>query len=179
MDWLSLPQIIGYMAYVSSFYACAQKEDNRLFKYFGGSWLLFGLHHDLMGNDAAAVSAVLIGLRMFTSVSWKGAVIAYPFSALALVMGYFTYASPLSLLPLGAVIIATFGAAYFSGVSLRLIFISTNILWFVHNAAVGSIGAMAFDITIAASHALTAGRIYLDHRKEQTPEPPSEMPKAA
>lgn len=179
MDWFSFPQIVGYIAYVSSFYACAQKDDNRLFKYFGCSWLLFGLHHFLMGNDAAAVSAVLIGIRMFTSIYWKGAVIAYPFSVLALVMGYFTYASPLSLLPLGAVIVATFGAAYFSGVSLRLIFISTNVLWFVHNAAVGSIGAMAFDITIAVSHGLTAWRIHLDRKKEKAPETVSEMPEAA
>ncbi len=63
MEWFSLPQIVGYVAYVSSFYACAQKDDKRLFKFFGYSWILFGLHHYMMGNDTAAVSAALIGIR--------------------------------------------------------------------------------------------------------------------
>lgn len=166
MDYFSLPQVIGYIAYLSSFYACAQKDDKRLFKYFGYSWLLFGVHHYMMGNDAAAVSAVLIGIRMFLSIRWSGAVVAYPFSLIALVMGYFTYVSPISLLPLAALIVATFGASYRSGISLRLIFISTNCMWFAHNFIVGSIGAMAFDVTIAASHALTAYRIYADSKRK-------------
>lgn len=165
MELFSLPQIVGYIAYVSSFYACAQKDDKRLFKFFGYSWLLFGLHHYMMGNDAAAVSAVLIGIRMFMSIRWSGAVVAYPFSLIALVSGYVTYVSPVSLLPLAALIVATFGASYRSGVSLRLIFISTNCMWFAHNFIVGSIGAMAFDVTIAASHALTAYRIRADAKK--------------
>lgn len=162
MEWFSLPQIVGYIAYVSSFYACAQKDDKRLFKFFGYSWVLFGLHHYMMGNDTAAVSAALIGIRMFMSVRWSGWVVAYPFSLIALIMGYLTYVSPVSLLPLAALIVATFGASYWKGIPLRMIFISTNCMWFAHNFIVGSIGAMAFDVTIAASHALTAYRIYKD-----------------
>ncbi len=165
MEMFSVPQIIGYIAYLSSFYACAQKDDKRLFKYFGFSWLLFAVHHYMMGNGTAAVSAILIGVRMFLSIRWSGAIIAYPFSAIALISGYMTYASPLSLLPLSAVLIATFGASYSGGVVLRSIFIFTNCLWFVHNYAVGSIGAMAFDVTIAFSHALTAWRIHSDSKQ--------------
>lgn len=168
MQWLSLPQNIGYVAYAISFCGCLQKKDRNLFAFMGTAWLLFGLHHFFMGNLTACASGVVIMARMYLSIWYKGAKMAFPFAIIAVFFAVLTYQSPYSLLPLGAVLLATFGSAYSTGIGVRVSFMSGSCLWLIHNFAMKSIGGMALDITNIVMYSVTCFRLYKDKKKEKS-----------
>ena len=140
MDLFSIPQLSGYLAYCFSLSAALQKNDKKLFLFFAVSNALFSIHHFLLGNTSAAISKIIVGSRMYLNIHFKGAVIAYPFAAIALICGYFSYKNLYSLLPVIAVIAATFTAAYSGGVKLRICFIFCCFLWLIHDIAGHSVG---------------------------------------
>lgn len=159
MDFFTLPQIIGYVAYCTGIYAGLQKKDNRLFLLFSLTSALFCVHYFLLNQLTGASSQAVIAVRMFLNRRYKGAVIAFPFAAIALFFGWKTYQTPYSLLPLAAVLCATFGAAYFSGIKLRLVFASCCVFWLIHDIHAGSNGGIAQDITTMSVHLLTCYRL--------------------
>lgn len=165
MDFLSFPQILGYIAYALSLAGALQKNDKKLFLLFAVSGLLFGIHHFLLGNFSACLSKIIIGLRMYLNIYFKGAVIAYPFAAIALISGYYSYKNVYSLLPVAAVVIATFFAAYSGGVKLRICFIFGSILWLIHDIAGHSVGGAVEDITNISLYAFTLWQIKKDQKK--------------
>lgn len=165
MEFFTLPQIIGYIAYAFSFYACLQKDDNKMFRFFAYAWALFCVHHYMMGNYTASTSGAVISARMYLSQYYKGSLMAFSFAFLAVILAAYTYQSPYSLLPLAAVLSATFGSAYFSGIGVRISFILGCLFWFIHNFATHSIGGMALDITALTMHTITCMRLYADKKK--------------
>ncbi len=173
MDFFGLPQLIGYAAYLAGTSAGLQKKDSRLFLLFSLSSLLFCFHHFLLNNLTAASSHAVIAVRMYLNRSYKGAMIAIPFALIALAFGAMTYQTPYSLLPLGAVLAATFGAAYLGGIGLRLIFISCCFLWVVHDYAMGSLGGLAQDLTTITVHTVTCFRLLAARKKESRKGPDS------
>lgn len=173
MEIFSLPQVIGYAAYFMALYAGLQKDDNRLFLGFSVSSFGFSIHHFMLGNMTAAASCFIIGLRMYLNRTYKGAVIAYPFAVIALVIGYLTYQNPYSLLPTAAVLVATFGAAFCKGIALRFIFVTCCTFWLIHDIAMGSFGGTAQDITNIIIHLSTSYRLYRDAKKEPGKNPGS------
>ena len=158
-------QIIGYVAYALSFYACFQKNDNKMFRFLAYTWGLFAVHNFMAGNLTAASSGAVLAVRMFLSQYYKGAKMAYPFAILAIIFALPTYQSLYSLLPLTAVLIGTFGSAYCRGIWLRVAFMSGCTLWLIHNIAMRSWGALAYDITTILMHTLTCLRIYREKKK--------------
>ncbi len=164
-DIFGIPQITGYIAYAMSFYGCLQKDDNRMFRFLAYAWILFSAHHFMLGNYTACSSGVVLAVRMYLSQYYKGAKMAYPFALLAIAFAVPTYQSAYSLLPLGAVLLGTFGSAYFSGIAVRASFVGGSCLWFIHNFATHSIGGMALDVTTTLMHAITSARILRDRKK--------------
>ena len=165
MDFLSFPQILGYVAYTLSLAGALQKNDKKLFLLFAVSALLFGIHHFLLGNFSACLSKVIVGLRMYLNIYFKGAIIAYPFAAIALISGYYSYKNVYSLLPVAAVVIATFFAAYSGGAKLRICFLFCCFLWLVHDIAGGSVGGVIEDMTNISLYAFTLWRMKKDKKK--------------
>ena len=168
MDAFSFPQLLGYAAYTISLIAATQKKDNNLFLLFTFSNALFGLHHFLLGNLSAAASKIIVGLRMCLNIRFKGAVIAFPFATIAVISGYYTYQVPVSVLPVIAVVLATFVAAYSGGIKLRICFIVCCSLWLIHNIVRHSIGGSIEETTNIVIYATTVWRMKKDHRKLQT-----------
>lgn len=165
MDVFSLPQILGYLAYSISLIGATQKKDNNLFLLFSISCGLFGIHHFLLGNFSACLSKIIVGLRMYLNIYFKGAVIAYPFAAIALISGYLSYKNPFSILPVAAVVIATFFSAYSGGIKLRMCFLSCFFLWLIHDIAGHSIGGIFEDVTSITIYATTIWRMKRDEKK--------------
>lgn len=166
MDFFSFPQLLGYIAYCFSLCAAAQKNDNKLFFLFSIANGLFSIHHFLLGNFSACLSKIIVGLRMYLNIHFKGAVIAYPFATIALISGYMTYKNPFSILPVAAVVLATFFAAYSGGLKLRLCFIFCCFLWLIHDIAGHSVGGSVEDITSITIYATTVWRMLKDQKKE-------------
>lgn len=165
MDFLSIPQLLGYIAYAVSLSGALQKNDKKLFLLFAASNALFAVHHFLLGNFSACLSKLIVGTRMYLNIHFKGAVIAYPFAAIALISGYFSYENPYSLLPVAAVVIATFVAAYSGGAKLRICFIFCNFLWLTHDIARNSIGGSIEDITNITLYSFTLWRMKKNQKK--------------
>lgn len=165
MDFLSFPQVLGYVAYTISLIAATQKKDKKLFLLFTFSNALFSLHHFLLGNLSAAISKIIVGSRMFLNIYFKGAIIAFPFAAIAVVSGYYTYQTPVSVLPVIAVILATFVAAYSGGIKLRICFIICSSLWLIHNIVRHSVGGSIEETTNIILYATTVWRMKQDQKK--------------
>ena len=165
MDIFSIPQILGYLAYSLSLIGATQKKDNNLFLLFSISCGLFGIHHFLLGNFSACISKIIVGLRMYLNIHFKGAVIAYPFALIALISGYLSYKNPFSILPVIAVVVATFFAAYSGGIKLRICFIFCCFLWLIHDIAGHSFGGVFEDITSITIYTTTVWRMKRDEKK--------------
>lgn len=166
MDFLSFPQILGYVAYAISLIAATQKKDKKLFLMFTFSNALFGLHHFLLGNLSAAISKIIVGSRMFLNIYFRGAIIAIPFAIIAIISGYYTYQVPVSVLPVIAVVLATFVSAYSGGIKLRICFIFCCSLWLIHNIVRHSIGGTVEETTNIILYATTVWRMKQDQKKE-------------
>lgn len=166
MDFFSFPQLLGYAAYTISLIAATQKKDKKLFLLFSFSNALFSLHQFLLGNLSAAASKIIVGTRMLLNIRFKGAVIAFPFATIAVVSGYYTYQTPVSVLPVIAVVLATFVAAYSGGIKLRICFIVCCSLWLIHNIVRGSIGGSIEETTNIILYASTIWRMKKDQKKE-------------
>ena len=102
---------------------------------------------------------------MYLNIHFKGAVIAYPFAAIALISGYITYKNAFSILPVTAVLIATFFAAYSGGIKLRICFIFCCFLWLIHDIAGHSVGGIFEDITSITIYTTTVWRMKRDEKK--------------
>lgn len=165
MDFFSVPQLLGYVAYAVSLTGALQKNDKKLFLLFSVSNALFSAHHFLLGNFSAALSKIIIGVRMYLNIHIKGALIAYPFAFITLIAGYFSYKTPYSLLPVAAVVLATFVAAYSGGVKLRICFIVCCCLWLIHDIAGRSVGGVIEDITSISVYSFTLWRMKKDQKK--------------
>lgn len=165
MDFFSFPQLLGYVAYCFALSAAAQKKDKRLFLLFSIANAVFSVHHFLLGNFSACISKIIVGLRMFLNIHFKGAVIAYPFATIALVSGYLSYKNPYSILPVAAVVLATFAAAYSGGLKLRLCFIFCCFLWLIHDIAGHSVGGAIEDTTSIIIYTTTVWRMKKDQKK--------------
>ncbi|MBP3403558.1 MAG: YgjV family protein [Alphaproteobacteria bacterium] len=165
MDFFSATQLLGYIAYAVSMTGAFQKNDKKLFLLFAASNALFSIHHFLLGNISACLSKIIVGSRMYLNIHFKGAVIAYPFAAIALISGYFSYKTPYSLLPVAAVVLATFVAAYSGGIKLRICFIFCCCLWLIHDIAGRSVGGAVEDITSILIYSFTLWRMKKDQKK--------------
>ena len=165
MDFFSAPQLLGYIAYAVSLTGALQKNDKKLFLLFAASNALFSIHHFLLGNISACLSKIIVGSRMYLNIHFKGAVIAYPFAAIALISGYFSYKNPYSLLPVAAVVLATFVAAYSGGIKLRICFIFCCCLWLIHDIVGRSAGGAVEDITSILIYSFTLWRKKKDQKK--------------
>lgn len=89
MNFFSLPQILGYIAYTISLTAAMQKNDKRLFLLFAVSSLIFSVHHFMLGNVSAALSKIVVGTRMYANIYFKGAIVAFPFAFITIASGYY------------------------------------------------------------------------------------------
>ncbi len=165
MEFFSLPQILGYVAYAVSLTGALQKNDKKLFLLFAISNGLFSLHHFLLGNFSACLSKIIVGTRMYLNIHFKGALIAYPFAVIALISGYLSYKNPYSLLPVAAVVLATFVAAYSGGIKLRICFIFCCFLWLIHDIAGHSVGGAIEDTTNILIYSFTLWRMQKDKKK--------------
>ena len=166
MDFFSLPQILGYVAYTVSMTAAMQKNDKRLFLLFAVSSLLFSIHHFMLGNISAALSKIVVGTRMYVNIYFKGAMVAFPFAAIAIFFGYCGYKNFYSLLPVAAVLLATFVSAYSGGVKLRACFICCCSLWLVHDIAGRSVGGCVEDVTSLIIYSFVLRRMIRDEREK-------------
>lgn len=166
MDFFSLPQILGYVAYTISLTAAMQKNDKLLFLLFAVSNLIFSVHHFMLGNVSAALSKIVVGMRMYANIYFKGAIVAFPFAFIAVASGYYGYKNFYSLLPVAAVLLATFVAAYSGGIKLRICFIVCCSLWLVHDVAGRSIGGSIEDVTSLTIYSVVLRQMIREQKRK-------------
>jgi hypothetical protein len=160
-----IAQIIGFIAFALGITAFLQKDDKKLRMIMTAQGLTLSLHFFLLGAHTGAALACISGIRNLMSVFSWGKKLAPFFYALILFMGWYTYESPVNLLPVFAGLIAVAAFFFLSGIRLRLALVCGSSLWLIHNIFVGSIGPSIMEAFMVCAGLYRTWKLSLEHKK--------------
>ena len=167
IDYLSLPQMLGYATFLLSMVTFSQKQDRRLKIWMSVQTLLYASHLYLMGNPAAAAGALLAVVRNMLSLRTTAWSVALLLLSTNVLLGLFLVKAVWNALPLLAVAIATVSIFRLQGMQMRLGVLCATLLWLVNNILTGSIGGTALELMIATVSSITIFRFYRDGLKQK------------
>ena len=165
-DWLSFEQILGYVAGIILLMGYAITEDKKTKIVLTFSSLIFAIHFFMLGAVTACAITVVNALRNVSSIFWyKSQKIFFVFAGLYIISFYFTYNSPIDILPFLASFITCIGMFLLGGIRFRIIVVIAVVMWIVHNIVVGSIGATIESIILFFISSITVYRLYKDKKR--------------
>lgn len=150
MNAFSPPQIAGYLSFVLGVSAFLQKKDRRLKALNSVQSLTYAIHFVMLGNAPAAASALVSSARTYLSIRYRSVALAAGFVALFVAAGVVFAKSPAGWLTIVASSVATVAMFTLKGVPLRLVLLSTTVMWLVNNVMSGSIGGVILELAVAA-----------------------------
>ena len=159
MNWFSIPQIVGYVAFIVSAAAFLQKSDRSLKLLLFAQGIVYGAHFLLLGNLPAAASAALSGTRSLAAVKTRSIPVAIVFIALSLGIGFALAGRGFGWLVVIASIGGTLAMFLLSGIPLRLVLLGGTLLWLTNDILSRSIGGTALETMIAATNLWTIVRM--------------------
>ena len=155
MPAFSLPQWVGYIAFVLGVTAFLQKSDRRL-KFFNASeCFVYALHFMLLGNPPASASSLISGCRSLLALKTRSPFLAAFIIGINIAMGLALVKSPLGWLPVAASCGATVAVFLMRGIPMRLVLLVSTLLWLVNNIVSGSIGGTSLEVVIAIANTWT------------------------
>lgn len=164
----SLPQIIGYFAFLFGVISFAQKDDTRMKLLNSAQTLVYAIHFTLLGNLPAAGSNLVSVARNLLSLKTRSPYVGATLVAATIVLGIHTVHHPTGLIPVVAVIISIIGTFRFDGVPLRICFLCCTVMWLANNLLSHSYGGIALEFTIGATNFITIVRMRGDARTPST-----------
>ncbi len=159
MEFFSYAQLIGYVSFVLGVLAFLQKSDGRLKVLIAAESLVYGVHFVLLGNLAAAATAVIAGARSLLSLKTRSLMVAVAVVAINIAAGVVLAGTGPGWLPVIATCAATIAMFTMQGVALRLVLLTSTLLWLANNILSGSIGGTALESVIAAVNGSTVVRM--------------------
>ena len=155
-------QIVGLYAFSLCVYSFSQTNDKRLRVILGLSSLTMALHFYLIGAFFGVFGALLSGVRMITSIYKWGIYFMPIFIGFYLYLAWINDTGWVEYLPVIGGLIGTITTYFFSGVRMRLGFMTGQFTWLVYNILNYSIGGIMLEIT----NIITNKRTILKMRKE-------------
>ncbi len=141
-----LVQLVGLIAVAICIYAYTRQHDQNLKTGLAASKFMMAAHFMLMDLVVPAASCLLAGVRFQVSVWYARRWMMYALLVAAAALGVMVVSTPLDLLPIAAISIATIAAFACSGLQLRLMLIITAALWAIYSAMHGSIGGVLVEL---------------------------------
>jgi hypothetical protein len=159
MALLSLPQIVGYLAFILGITAFLQKSDHRLKLFNAGQSLVYAQHFILLGNLPASGSSLVSSMRSFLALRCQSLLLAAAIVAINLGVGVSFAKTPAAWLPVIASCAATIAIFTMRGVALRSVLLGCTLLWLTNNILSGSIGGTLLEVVIVAVNISTIVRM--------------------
>lgn len=167
---LSLPQCVGYVAFVFGVASFLQKSDKRLKVLNTVQCVVYAAHFFLMGNFPASASNMVGATRNILSLKTNSVYVAFALMVGVVALGWFTVRTPAGLIPISATIISIYGMFWLSGVPFRLCMLVCTCFWLVNNFITKSYGGLMLETTIATANSFTILRLLAD-AKRKAPSP--------
>ncbi len=156
----SLPQIVGYVAFLLGVTSFLQRSDRRLRGMIGAQAFTYAVHFFLLGSTVAAVASLITSTRAFLSLATRSRVVAVAILAVNLGFGLLTAKSAAGWLPIAATSAGTIAFFWFTGLRMRLILLLSTACWLTNDVIVGSIGGTMLELFIGAANTTTCYRIW-------------------
>lgn len=167
MNFLSPAQCAGYLAFVVGILAFMQKNDQRLRFLNASQSLIYTLHFILLGNLAASASSAVSGVRSLLAMRTRSPILAVSILIIGILLGHVLVQEWYGWLPVIASSIATVAVFYLDGVAMRLVLLTSTLLWLTNNIFSGSIGGTLLELTVAIVNLSTIIRLH----RERLPRP--------
>ena len=152
MFWIEnviLAQICWFVAMFITLAAYLQKEDKHVKKFMMVSVFFWGIHYFLLWVMTWVAIIAIWYIRLILSTKYKKSKKSFIFIiCITLLSALYTYSGILSLLPVGASLIATYAFFFLEQIRLRLAFIWVSILWLVHNMSIWAIAGILNEIMV-------------------------------
>jgi heme/copper-type cytochrome/quinol oxidase subunit 3 len=161
----SLPQCVGYVAFVFGVAAFLQKNDRRLIVMNGAECVVYALHFLLLGNLPAASSNFVSVIRNVLSQKYRNGYSILFLIAVIIGLAFVTVRSPTGLITVVATIISIVAMFKLQGIPFRMCMLVCTGLWIVNNYLCHSIGGMMLETTILMANSFTMSRMYVAARE--------------
>ncbi|HTQ05358.1 MAG TPA: YgjV family protein [Polyangiaceae bacterium] len=176
----SLPQLVGYVAFLLGVVSFLQRNDRRLRGMIGVQAFTYAVHFFLLGSTVAAVASLITSTRAWLSLVTRSRVVAVVILAVNLAFGLLTAKNAAGWLPVVATSAGTIAFFWFSGLAMRAILLLSTACWLTNNLLVGSIGGTMLELFIGAVNTTTCYRIWRAARAGAVAAPrPSHAPERA
>lgn len=176
----SLPQIVGYLAFVLGVVSFLQRNDRRLRGMIGAQAFTYAVHFFLLGSTVAALASLITCTRAFLSLVTRSRRVAIAILAVNLTLGVLTAKSLAGWLPVIATSAGTVAFFWFAGLRMRFILLGSTACWLMNDVLVGSIGGTMLELFIGAVNSTTCYRLWRARRaSEAGPTASSQAPESA
>ncbi|HYD41170.1 MAG TPA: YgjV family protein [Anaeromyxobacter sp.] len=159
MQLFSLAQLAGYLTFVLGVSAFLQRSDRRLKLLSGLQALAYAAHYALLGNAAAATSAIVSGTRSLVAVRYRSRWLAAVFVAVAIGLGSAVSRPGFGWLAVAGSCCTTVAVFTLHGVRMRLLILVSTALWLANAILSRSIGGVLLEATIATASIFTIVRM--------------------
>ncbi|MBI4893636.1 MAG: YgjV family protein [Acidobacteria bacterium] len=165
MDYFSPAQCAGYVALVLGVGAFLNKDDKRMKLLLSVESVVYGAHFFMLGNLAAAGSAAISAGRTYLSLKSRSLWLAAAAVALNLGVGLKVAATGFAWIPIIASCAATVAFFTLDGMKLRIVLLTTTLMWLMNGYLSRSIGGVVLESLIAAANATTLVRMGLERSR--------------
>jgi hypothetical protein len=165
MNALSPAQCVGYVAFAVGVAAFLQRDDRRLKLLNATQCLVYALHFALLGNFPATASSMVSGVRSALALRTRSPLVALVIFIVGVAVGAAFVQSSVGWLPVVASSLATIAVFFLDGVRLRLVLLTSTLLWLGNNLLCGSIGGSLLEATVAMVNGATILRMCRDRQR--------------
>jgi hypothetical protein len=159
LQFLSIAQCFGYLAFILGVSAFLQKSDRKLRALNGSESLVYAVHFFLLGNPCASASALVSGTRSFLSLKMRSPFLAAAFVIVNVAFGFAFARNAVGWLPVIGSCFATLAIFLMRGVRMRMVLLVSTLCWLANNILSGSIGGTLLEFTIATANIVTVTRM--------------------
>ena len=160
MELFSSAQCVGYVAFVLGIGAFLQKIDRRLKFLLASESLAYSVHFALLGNFSASASALISCFRSFLSMKARSPWLAVVIIGIYVAAGVAFARSGAGWLPVIGSAVATLAMFFMRGIPMRLVLLSSTLMWLANNIISRSIGGTLLESALTIINISTIVRLF-------------------
>lgn len=169
MQFFSLTQCVGYIAFVTGVAAFLQKDDRRLKLLIAVECVAYTVHFGMLGNVTASLSAFVTCSRSLLSLKTRSRWVAALIIGINITLGVACANSVAAWFPVISSCLGTLAFFMLEGIPMRLVLLVCTLLWLANNILCGSIGGTLLETTIAIANISTLIRLFLSRASAGAP----------
>jgi hypothetical protein len=159
LEWFSLAQCVGYVAFVLGVGSFLQTNDRHFKLYMAAECIAYMAHFALLGNPSALASSAVSTVRTLLALRTRSLWVAVAVIAANIIFGINIANKWSDWLPLVASCLGTVALFLLQGIPMRLLMLCGTSLWIANNVIAGSIGGTALEVVVAITNITTMVRM--------------------